>query len=680
MTRPLPPSLAKYFDTSGVLASRMPGYDIRDEQRVTTRAIAAAFAHKTGIALVEAGTGVGKTLAYLLPAFLHARPDRKVVISTHTLALQAQLWERDIPLVQSLVPREVEVALLKGRGNYLCLQDTAAAASELWTVGDPQFTHIREWSRTTETGDVAELPFTYSSWYDIRADADTCKGGECRYYDNCFYYRSKKISEEASVILVNHALFLADLAVRRTDPEARVLPDYSFAIFDEAHHLEDSASGAFGVTLSSSRLPALLGKIRRLAGQIDVGEDKLHGLESECRAIFEPFLSSSRPDFFIDECAGEHLEDLRGRVGLISSSLVTVANNLAKADTNGNATLKDRIDGLSRQLVRAREELNVLFYGDDPNYVRWGSVGAMPGRNAVASLSYTPVTVAPLLEETLFSANREAGVALISATLATNGNFSYLRERLGVPETPDVIELIAGSPFNYAEHCLLYIPRHFPPPGDTPNYTEMVATEMAELVMASGGGAFLLFTSHRMLQRVHAELERMNIPYPILKQGDMPTARLVQEFRDKEHAVLLGTQSFWEGVDVPGHALRLVVIDRLPFAMPDSPINKARVGFVTEQGGDWFRDYALPQAQLKLKQGFGRLIRTSTDRGVVAILDSRLVSKTYGFQFLKYLPPARRTFKRDDVAAFFAKGAELAKAAPPLDGADGLVAPTLLDP
>jgi ATP-dependent DNA helicase DinG len=630
----------------------MPGYHIREEQRQTTHSIAAAFARKNGIALIEAGTGVGKTLAYLIPAFLHARPERKVIISTHTLALQAQLWERDIPLVKSLIPKDVEVALLKGRGNYVCLQDLDAAAAELWTVGDPQFTHIREWSRKTETGDVAELPFTYQGWYDIRADADTCRKAECRHYDSCFYYQSKRIAEEASVILVNHALFLADLAVRRSEPEARVLPDYSFVIFDEAHHLEDAASGAFGVTLSSSRLPALLAKLRRVSAQIDIGEDKLYGLETECRAIFEPFLMSNKSEFFIDECAGDRMEELRGKVGLIGSSLVSLANNLAKADTDGNTSLKDRLEGLSRQIVRAREELNVLFYGEDPNYVRWGSVGAMPGRNAIASLSYTPVTVAPILSETLFGDGREAGVALISATLATNGNFMYLKERLGVPDGPDLVELVAGSPFNYADHCLLYIPRHFPPPADTPEYTEKVAAEMAALVAAAGGGAFLLFTSHRQLGRVHAELKRLDLPYPILRQGDMPTSRLTQEFRDAEHAVLLGTQSFWEGVDVPGDALRLVVIDRLPFAMPDSPINKARVGTVTEQGGDWFRDYALPQAQLKLKQGFGRLIRTASDKGVVAILDSRIISKSYGFQFLKYLPPARRTFKIEDVHSF----------------------------
>ncbi|MDR3710829.1 MAG: ATP-dependent DNA helicase [Capsulimonadaceae bacterium] len=654
MTHPLPASLASYFDEDGVLAKALPGYHIRQEQRQAVRAITRAIGQRTGIALVEAGTGVGKTLAYLLPAFLYARPDRKVIVSSHTLALQAQLWERDIPLVASLTPHPVSVALLKGRGNYLCLQDTAAAASELWTAGDSQFAHIRDWSRTTETGDVAELPFNYPNWFDVRADADTCRGAECRYFDACFYYKAKKLAEEAAIILVNHALYFSDLAVRRTEPEARILPDNSFVIFDEAHHLEDAAANTFGISLSSSRLPSLLAKVKRLGSQVEIDEEKLRAVDGECRILFEPFLTSPRPEFFLQECAGSRFEELRDKAGFVGAMLVSIANSLAKADTRGNPTLQDRVDGLSRQLVRAREELILLFHGDDPNYVHWGSVGSSNGRAAVAALNYTPVSVAPILSQELFSDFRDSGAVLISATLSTGGDFHYLSSRLGIPENGDVTQIITGSPFDYANNCLLYVPRHFPPPSDTPDYTKLIADEMAFLTNASRGGAFLLFTSHRMLGRVHAEMERMNLGYPLLRQGEMPTSRLIEEFRQQENAVLMGTSSFWEGVDVPGDALRLVVIDRLPFAMPDSPINKSRVEEVTTAGGDWFRDFSLPQAQLRLKQGFGRLIRTSTDKGVVAILDSRLATKNYGFQFLKHLPPARRTFKRDDAARFLA--------------------------
>lgn len=654
MNPPLPASLARYFDADGILATKMPGYHIREEQRAAVRAITAAFAQRTGVAVVEAGTGVGKTLAYLIPAFLYARPDRKVVVSTHTLALQAQLWERDIPLVRSLLKNAPEAALLKGRGNYLCLQDFAAVGSELWSTADPQFTKIREWSRKTETGDVAELPFNYPGWYDIRADSDTCKGADCRYVDSCFYYRAKRAAEDASVILVNHALYFSDLAVKNSEAEAGIIPAHAFVIFDEAHHMEDAASGAFGVSLTSMRLPSLLGKVQRIAGQVDIGDDLLQGLDLLCGDLFEPFLTSSRPEFFIDECAGGRMESLRETSALVTATLGKLATRLSKAETDNNKILKDRIDGLSRQLVRAGEELSLLFHGDDPNYVRWGSLSANGGRSSVVSLSYTPITVAPLLSANLFSNIRETGSVLISATLATNGAFDYLRERLGLPEKEDSIELITGSPFHYQENCLLYVARHFPPPSDSPEYLALVADEMAELLKAAEGGAFLLFTSHRMLARVYAEMETRKLGHPLLRQGEMPTSRLVDEFRTRGNAVLFGTNSFWEGVDVPGDALRLVIIDRLPFAMPDSPINKSRVESVTEAGGDWFRDFALPQAQLRLKQGFGRLIRTASDRGVVAILDSRLATKSYGFQFLKYLPPARRTFHRDDAAAFLA--------------------------
>jgi len=285
MSYPLPPSLAKFFDPEGLLSKRMPGYQIREEQRQAIGAITAAFAKKNGIALIEAGTGVGKTLAYLIPSLLHARPDRKVIISTHTLALQAQLWERDIPLVQSLIPRDVTTAIMKGRSNYLCLQDLAIESDNLINIGDPLFDKLRKWSRTTETGDIAELPFNYPAWSDVRADIDTCRGKECRLYDVCFYYKARRDAEEASVVLVNHALLLSDIAIKRSDPEARVLPNASFIVLDEAHHIEDVASSAFGVSISSFRIPTLVSKLQRFASKVDIKEDMLKSVEGEARLL-----------------------------------------------------------------------------------------------------------------------------------------------------------------------------------------------------------------------------------------------------------------------------------------------------------------------------------------------------------------------------------------------------------
>lgn len=660
MSRALPPSLAQYFGPDGLLAGKMPGYAHREEQVSATRAVAQAIAADRGIALIEAGTGVGKTLAYLLPALRYARPDRKIVISTHTLALQAQLWNKDIPFVERLMPKPVDAVLMKGRGNYLCLQDLAGSAGDLTKMGDKQFEEIMKWSRTTQFGDVAELPFTYRDWREIAADPDTCRSRDCRYFDRCFYFQARRALDDASVILVNHALFFADLAVRRAGEDARILPDYVFAIFDEAHQLEEAATNAFGVSVTASRLPSLAAKLRRLQSATEVDEGDVRLLESQSRELFEPFFDAGTQETIIDEMPADTTDDLKARAEALGETIGKVAAALGKSAKGDDDTVNERIEGLGRQLARTREELLLIFRSSDDSYVRWASVSNQSADRApMASVNWTPVNVSSLLAETIFGANREAGAALLSATIAAGGGFHYLRSRIGIaPEDSAPVELVAGSPFDYAVNCLLYIPRGFPPPADTPEYVDLLTGQIEGLIEASGGGAFILFTSHRMLSRVYDKLLIKGLDMKLMRQGDAPTGRLVEEFRETPDAVLLGTQSFWEGVDVPGDALRLVVIDKLPFAMPDSPVNKARVKSITDGGGDWFQDYALPQAQIRLKQGFGRLIRTSEDRGVVAILDSRLITKYYGQQFLRGLPPARRTFKIEDVHAFFAKAAE----------------------
>lgn len=610
-----------------------------------------------GVALVEAGTGVGKTLAYLIPVLEKAGPDRKIVISTHTLALQSQLAERDVPLVRSLWKRPVEAAVVKGRGNYLCLQDYDAAQSDIWNVGDAQFAQIGRWSRTTEAGDVSELDFSYPGWGDIRANADTCKGQECRFFDRCFYYKMRRAGQDASILLVNHALFFSDLAVRQSgEADAKLLPDYDFVVFDEAHHLETAAAAAFGVAFSSVRLPALMEKVRRAARQMDVNKDRLRAVDAASEVLFAPFTRATRPEFFVsDILAGpDDLGDARTHVSAIGALLDGIATELLKQDSGGVSALKDRIDGLRRQCVRAKEELSLLFLGDNDNFVRWGTQTRTVRRGIQVTLNWTPISVAPILAQALWKEPREVGAALISATLATDGGFGYIRDRLGVPQAdPQVTETIVGSPFDYAANCLLYIPRHLPPPSEDPSYAFQASEEMIHLIGLSGGGAFLLFTSHRALNVAYDQLTQSELPYPLLRQGEMPNARLVETFKAERNAVLFGTQTFWEGVDVPGIGLRLVIIDRIPFAVPDSPLHKARVEEITRSGGDWFNDFALPQAQLKLKQGFGRLIRTAEDRGVVAILDTRLIRKSYGERFLRFLPPARRASSLDDVRDFF---------------------------
>ncbi len=649
--------LTRYLGENGALKRALPGFVPRRQQQTVAASIEAAMSVPGGMALIEAGTGVGKTLAYLLPALRHAKANHRIVISTHTLALQSQLAEKDVPLAQSVWNKPAEAAVVKGRGNYLCLQDMDAARSDLWTVGDPQFVRIVNWSKTSGTGDAAELDFSYPGWAEIRANPDTCKAQECRFFDRCFYYRMRREAQEAEILLVNHALFLSDLAVRRSgEPDAKLLPDYDFVVFDEAHHLETAAAAAFGIAFSSARLPGLMDKLRRTARSLDMNLDRLKAIENSSQALFEPFLHGGRPEFVVsDILRGEPaLQSVRAQAAAIGTLLDSTATELLKQDTGGQPALKDRVDGLRRQCVRAKEELTLAFGGDDANFVRWGSLGRIGRRGPSATINWTPVSVAPILQAALWKQPRSAGSALISATLSTDGGFGYVRKRLGISEVdPQVTETVVGSPFDYPKNCLLYLPRHLPVPSDDPGYAYDAASEMLALLEASQGGAFLLFTSYRAMNAAYDQLTQSELPYPLLRQGEMPNPRLIQTFKDEKNAVLFGTQSFWEGVDIPGADLRLVIIDRLPFAVPDSPLHKARVDEITASGGDWFNDFALPQAQLRLKQGFGRLIRTSRDRGVVAILDTRLVRKTYGQRFLQFLPPARRVYDLAEVETFY---------------------------
>ncbi len=658
--------LEKFFHVHGPLGNALSGYMPRQQQVEAAAAVNQAFERPGTVAIVEAGTGVGKTLAYLVPTLLNASKEKKVVISTHTLALQAQLWEKDIPLALSLQTKKQRAALLKGRGNYLCIQDMNSARTDLWTAGDPAFAEILEWSGETETGDLAELPFNFPEWSEISANPDTCRGAECRYFEDCFYYKAKRQAEDAAVVLVNHALYFSDLALRHTDADAGLLPEHSFVVFDEAHHLENAASRAFGISITSSRVGALIKRLKRLGTRLELDDDRLRTLERETGELFEAFCDSGRSEFEVTEVMPD-LTWAQSKTSVIASVLENLSTALGKIDTTEDRQLRERIEGLVRQTTRLSDELSALFNHVDRNYVRWGTFMLLRDRSPFVTLNWTPISVSSQLNDALW-VTKEISAALISATLSTNDGFVFLKERLGLTgvsgdeETAglrsktaetDCIELIADSPFDYAKNCRLYIPDGLRDPNDSMDYTTQIVSEIQDLVYASNGGAFLLFTSHRMLQQVYSLILEARMPYPLFRQGEMPASRLLTEFRNSSNGVLFGTQSFWEGVDVPGDSLRLVVVDKLPFGSPDSPMHKARVNAITRAGGDWFNDLVLPQAQLKLKQGFGRLIRNSTDRGVVAILDNRLISKSYGRKFLMYLPRAGRVSDIEAVRRFY---------------------------
>jgi len=597
--------------------------------------------------LAEAGTGVGKTLAYLVPLLQWLeKTDGRAIISTHTLALQSQLIERDIPAVLEALESPIQAAVLKGRQNFLCHQELEIASGELWAFGDPIFKQVQRWASESDTGDVAELDFAFSGWSEVAANADTCRQRECRHFDRCFYYKAKRAAEGCQLLVVNHALFFADLRLRRQTPDGpTLLPSYDAVVFDEAHHVEDTAIRAFGLEWGSRRVPILLARCKRLS---QLKPQNLAVIEALHQRMLDPFLGAHSPEGFLREVHAPQFNDLRDAVSL---ALGALAKDLAAlADSGNKPTEKDKAAGLAKTATRLSTELAAFHLEpQDDSYFLWYQNRQNRAGQVLTTLVRTPHEVAPQLEESLYS--RVPRVAFVSATLATSGGFDVPRKRLGLEAlTPQ--ETIQGSPFDYANRCLLYIPRHLGPPAASDDYLQRSLLEVQSLIALAKGRTFVLFTSHRMLALAREQL-REQIGYPIFAQGEMPNARLVDNFIKAGNGVLLGTSSFWEGVDVPGEALSLVILDKLPFPTPDAPPLRAREERIKAQGGDAFNEFSMPVTELRLKQGFGRLLRSVTDRGVVAILDTRLWTKNYGRQLLGALPPCPRTESIAEVAAFF---------------------------
>ena len=619
---------------TGPLARGVPGYEHRPGQIRMARAVQDLLQHD-GVLLIEAGTGIGKTWAYLIPAALSGR---RVLVSTGTRALQDQIMEKDLPALKDHLGIEIDAACVKGLGNYLCLRRFNELSSSADAM-QPRFARalpaLRDWIETTRTGDraaLASIPEEDPIWSRVVSGSDTRIGARCDYYEDCFVTRVRRRAESAQLIVVNHHLFFADLALRDTG-FASVLPDYDAVIFDEAHQIEDTATLFFGSRLSTAMLERLV-RDARTALQSERGDKR-----QETRLLDGVLQRSS--NFFAALPAGVN----GGRVPLPPEAipqeeLFALDNALAELGSFCRDLRLPRESVL--QIARRTEQLrNALGSLEAPGQVSWAQ-----GSGRSPSVGSSPIDVGPLLRERLHE--RVPCTVFTSATLTTGGDFRFLKRRLGIDA--EVSEELVESPFRYEEQAALYAPKHLPDPRAS-DFPEVAAKEILELVRMSGGGAFVLSTSLRMM-RLLAERVGPELEYEWFVQGDAPKQTLLDRFRDQGNAVLFATASFWEGVDVPGSALRLVVIDKLPFEVPSDPVVAARCARLDETGESSFMRYLVPAAALSLKQGFGRLIRTTRDRGVVAILDSRIRRKGYGKVFLRSLPPARVCDTLEEVREF----------------------------
>lgn len=657
------------LERDGPIADELPGYEPRPGQLAMAARVAAALENDERL-LCEAGTGTGKTLAYLVPAILSGR---KVVITTGTKTLQDQIARVDLPRLRAALPDEFTFAVTKGLSNYVCLRRLEEHERLLALPGrsDAHAEALRAWVKATESGDRADLatvPDEALLWREVTSAPETRLGARCVHYDRCFVTNMRRRAASASIVLANHHLFFADLALRSRHPEAQVLPPYEVVIFDEAHQVEDVATEFFGLHVSSHRLFALARDASRAPLPRGAAERglllgrHLHGLTEALAVALRDRLPAPRDG--LDEIRVPIPSDLfaRGpahgalaRYLALDAVLEEVAAFFARhADPPSeglypaeqpSAAVAAVLGGLARRARFVRDELAQLVDTAGRDHVRWLSASA---RNV--SLRSSPIDVAPRLREA-FDAHPGA-LVFTSATLSVAGGFGYVRERLGLGDT--AAEAVFPSPFRWSRQALIYLPGDLPDPNDD-RFARAAAARMVELCHLSQGRALLLFTSFRNLRIAEAAL-RTDGCLPLLVQGESPRHNLLERLRREKGAVLLASQSFWEGVDVPGDALSLVVMDRVPFAVPEEPLVAARIARVREEGGDPFGTLQLPQAALALRQGFGRLVRTTHDRGVVAVLDGRLLRKQYGATLLAALPrECARTEDLDDVGAFFSQ-------------------------
>ena len=660
-TRALP-TLHEFFAPGGILARSPLPYEYRPGQLEMAKAVERALAERRHL-IVEAGTGTGKTLAYLLPAL---RTGQRVIISTGTKALQDQLYFRDVPFLETLLG-DLRVCYMKGRANYLCRHKLAALRTQPILSGleeIDQYRQIAEWEQETETGDRAELsgmPESSALWQKLDARTEACLGSTCPDYRRCFITEMRRKALESDIIIVNHHLFFADLSVRQEAagaPDAGILPEAAAVVFDEAHELEEVASSYFGLSVSNIRFEELARDTEAMLRGKE-GAENLPAATNQLRERARMFFAGL-------PMAGDGRQPFTGREEFLETSgdlYMGVRATLKRLEAEmEQLTGIDEAPGLRKRVVRLRTELEFLLESNASNMVYWmerriaggGSADRTAGRGGFRSqsrttfLQATPIDVSELLSELVFE--QIPTVVLTSATLTVQGGFEHMRKRLGLAGAR---ELVVPSHFRYGEQALLYLPPSMPDPRD-PEFPEAAALCIRRVLEITKGRAFCLFTSYSQMRDLYERLMPV-LDFPILLHGTAPRKALLEEFRSTPNCVLFGTSSFWQGVDVQGEALSCVIIDRLPFAVPSDPVVAARMKAIEEAGGKAFFDYQVPAAVLTLKQGFGRLIRSLEDRGVLVLLDNRIRTKRYGQTFLASLPPYRMTATITDVEDFFSR-------------------------